>query len=202
MLALIIGVGWLIQFSWNSAGRVASPEPTEPARSMRSTLPDKPAGASAPEFTINPSSTPTASAVSSSAEEDIGARLNQWLTSSSDLKKVAETILNNFSSVKPEDQARVVHALIPLVSDENYAPLGNLMLDPRLSFNAHRMLFLNLKLRSDQVELPFLLQLMRQREAHPFAEDARIELHIRFGEDYGTDWNRWNRRIAEELSTR
>lgn len=134
--------------------------------------------------------------------EPIGVRLNRWLLSSADLNVVAENIANAFPTVKPQDHAVVIHELIPLVPDEHYPRLGRILLNSKTHPNALNMLFRNLGYRPDYIELPMNLELMRMGERHPLSEDARIKLSVRFGEDYGNDWNKWQTRIAEELKDR
>jgi len=135
-------------------------------------------------------------------QEPIGVRLNRWLLSSADLNVVAENIANAFPSVAQEDHATVIRELIPFVPDEHYPRLGRLLLDPKTSSKALTMLFRNLGYRPDSIELPMEMELMQMGTRHPLSEDARIKLTVRFGEDYGNDWNKWRTRIAQELKGR
>lgn len=135
-------------------------------------------------------------------QEPIGVRLNRWLLSSADLNVVAENIANAFPSVAQEDHATVIRELIPLVPDEHYPHLGRILLNPQTNPKALDMLFRNLSYRPDNIELPMELELLKMGVQHPYSEDARIKLSVRFGEDYGNDWNKWQTRIAEELKRR
>ena len=164
----------------------ASPEPADKSQSS---TPDAPG-------------TSPALAQEKPSQEPIGVRLNRWLLSSGDLNVVAENIANAFPTVAPEDHATVVHELIPLVPDEHYPRLGRILLDPKTHPKALDMLFRNLSYRPDNIELPMEVELMQMGPKHPLSEDARLKLTVRFGEDYGNNWNLWRTRIAEELKDR
>ena len=89
-----------------------------------------------------------------------------------------------------------------MVPDESYSPLGKLLLDPKISMDAQRLLFQNVKIRPDYIGLPYLLQLAKVGPQHPYAEEAQQQLVLRFGTDHGSNWNLWSKRIADELKDR
>lgn len=126
--------------------------------------------------------------------------LHQWLSSSTDTDKIADTIFQGWPKLKPEDHEAAVKALIPLVTDDRFAGLQQLLLDPKTSVQAKNRLFRNMTLRPMAIHLPACLELMRQSPAHPNAEEARNQLVVRLGEDYGTDWAAWQARINQELA--
>lgn len=129
-----------------------------------------------------------------------GEMLHQWLSSSQDTDKVADTVLNNWSKLKPEDHAAAVKALMPLVTDDRCAGLQRLLLDPATSLEAKQLLFKNLQRRPKDVHLPLYLAILRQTPAHPYEAEARVQLNVRLGQDYGYDWAAWQARIDQELA--
>ncbi len=129
-----------------------------------------------------------------------GELLYQWLSSSQDSDKVADTVLNNWSRLKPEDHAPAVKALMPLVTDDRCAGLQRLLLDPATSLDAKQLLFKHLQRRPKDVHLPLYLAMLRQSPAHPYEDEARVLLRVRLGQDYGNDWSAWQARIDQELA--
>lgn len=136
-------------------------------------------------------------------EREIGVRLQEWLTSSPDTAAIAGRIAREFPTVKREDQATVARELIPLVTDDVYASrMPGIVLDPKVSPDAHRLFFRDLTLRSDEVGLPLLLEIAKLGDSHPQAAEAKIRLALRFGGDPESSWEAWQPYVTEELARR
>lgn len=160
----------------------------------------------APAVTFQPASAKearTANPPTPADDREIGVRLHEWLTSSTDTAVIAGRIAREFATVKPKDQATVARELIPLVTDDVYADrLPGIVLDPKLSPEAHRLFFRDLTLRSDEVGLPLLLEIAKLGDAHPQAAEAKIRLAIRFGGDPESSWEAWQPYVTAELAQR
>ncbi|MCB1093473.1 MAG: hypothetical protein KDL87_18190, partial [Verrucomicrobiae bacterium] len=133
-------------------------------------------------------------------DREIGVRLHEWLTSSPDIDAVSFTIAKAFRTVRKEDQAEVARELIPLVRDEHFdTRLRPLLLDSTLSPDALAQFFRTMTLRTDEIELPLLIEIAKQGDTHPCYDDAIVRLSIRFGGDLNSPWETWQPLVEAEL---
>jgi hypothetical protein len=136
-------------------------------------------------------------------DREIGVRLHEWLIASPDTAVIAKLMADAFPTVKPEDQAAVAREMVPLVTDDRYAArLPALVVDPKISTEAHQILFRDLGLRPDEIELPLLLEIAKLGDAHPHSLDARLRLALRFGGDPESGWETWKPHVEAELKRR
>lgn len=154
-------------------------------------------------FTPPPSNEPTTDTPVPMDDREIGVRLHEWLTSSPDIDEVSLTIANAFRAVKWEDQAVVARELIPLVRDEHFETrIRPLLLDPTLNPDALAQFFRTMTLRTDEIELPLLIEIAKHGDAHPCHDDALVRLALRFGGDPESSWEAWQPYVTEELARR
>ncbi len=125
-------------------------------------------------------------------------RVEQWLTSSTDVRMITQKILEGFGSLKPEDHALAATKLAELLSDEDFPQVRALLLDDRTSDEAKDILYHDAMNRPDAVKLPLLFALMQQR-GHHNAEEAHQALAGALGGDLGGNMGAWQAKIAEEL---
>ncbi|MBL9151909.1 MAG: hypothetical protein JNK37_05475 [Verrucomicrobiales bacterium] len=150
-----------------------------------------------------PSNEPTTDTPVPMDDREIGVRLHEWLTSSPDIDEVSLTIANAFRTVKREDQAVVARELIPLVRDEHFdTRIRPLLLDPTLNPDALAQFFRTMTLRTDEIELPLLIEIAKHGDAHPCHDDALVRLALRFGGDPESSWEAWQPYVTEELARR
>jgi hypothetical protein len=173
----------------HGAGPPGSAADAVPRQEPRPTAPSGVTGASGLPASATPAQPPTG-----------GELLHEWLTSSQEVPEIANAVLRGWPQLKPEDHAMAVKALIPFVTNDRYHGLRTLLLDPKTSIEAKELLFRDLILRPKNLHLPLFLAVLRQSPRHPCADEARNLLYVRLGEDYGTDWGKWQARINEELS--
>jgi hypothetical protein len=110
----------------------------------------------------------------------------------------AKKLFDLFPSLPPETQVAVVENLSELVSDPNYAPLGQLLKNAKLPAPVLDGLMGDALGRPDSVKLPLMLELARN-PSHAKASEAKDILETYLGKDYGSDWAQWQQHLAEWL---
>lgn len=84
------------------------------------------------------------------------------------------------------------------LDDERYEPAFEKLSAEHVSLEIKGAIMADLMERSDFLRLPLLVQLASQT-AHPFSEDARVELVTVLGDDYGSNWLGWSDGVAVHL---
>jgi hypothetical protein len=101
----------------------------------------------------------------------------------------------------PEDgQAEAAQHITNLLPDSDYAKARPVLMNPSTPEPVLSVLFTDLMNRSDPVKLRAFLDIAKIPN-HPFREEALSDLQIFLGDDYGTDWARWNREMEAYLKT-
>jgi hypothetical protein len=186
-----IGIGWL-------ATRPTSTDSAPPAA-----LPDDNAFKPVP---LPPSNSRPAGANSSGGAANSGVMVANWqdqigdiLASDSDISNKCSDLLNLFPHLPEAGQIEAAHHLSNLTSDDNYAPLAKILIDPATSTNVDDVLMLDVINRPGTVKLPTLLEIARNPD-HPESADARSKLAMYLEDDYGTDWSTWESKINDYLT--
>ncbi|HLP78907.1 MAG TPA: hypothetical protein VK327_18560 [Candidatus Paceibacterota bacterium] len=117
-------------------------------------------------------------------------KLDEILSSDSDDTNKVHDLLAMFPNLPAEGQEEVAQHLSNLVEDENYAPLGKLLQDSKLSESVLDVLMADLLNRPNETKLPMFLELAKSQD-HPKAGEAKDMLELYLDEDYGTDWSKW-----------
>ena len=125
-------------------------------------------------------------------------RIDEWLSSSTDIPTIANKILISFPSLEDKDHLLAASKLVALVSDDRFEGLKRLLFDPKTSLEAKEFLFRDALSRAETVKLPLLLEIMQMAE-HPCANEARETLKTQFGVDYGVNYGQWQSKISEVL---
>ncbi len=90
------------------------------------------------------------------------------------------------------------HAISQL-SDADYRFAQAVITNPATYPPALAVLWADMMGRPEAVSLPTLLQVARN-SSHPYAPHARENLDLLLGQDFGTDWPRWETAIREKLA--
>lgn len=125
-------------------------------------------------------------------------RLDEILASEDEDTNKVQQLLILFPSLPPDGQDEVAQHLSNLVEDEDYAPLGQLLLDPKLPEEVLDTLLADLLNRPNETKLPMFLEVAFIPN-HPKAEEARDLLELYLDEDYGTDRATWQKKMEEWL---
>lgn len=172
-------------------------EPVSVAGVLPSDTKDKPVITPAPATAERP---PNASVeVTSQITQPSGPeRIEEWLSSSTDIPTIANKILISFPSLEDKDHLLAASKLVALVSDDRFEGLKRLLYDSRTSVEAQEFLFRDALSRAETLKLPMLLEIM-QMPAHPCADEARETLKTQLGADYGVNYGQWQSKISEVL---
>jgi RecJ-like exonuclease len=85
-----------------------------------------------------------------------------------------------------------------LLPNEEYAPLGRYLADPKTPAGVLAVLMADVLNRPNALKLPLLLEVARNPD-HAKAADAKNVLELYFEHDYGADWNAWQARMQDWL---
>ena len=110
----------------------------------------------------------------------------------------ARQMLEMFPRLPEAGQAEVAKHLSNLVSDEDYASLSQLLVNPQLTQDALDTLMSDALNRPNSLKLPTLLEVARTTQ-HPKAGDAKEVLGFFLESDYGDDWAKWQEKLQEWL---
>ncbi|HEX5315607.1 MAG TPA: hypothetical protein VFX22_03065, partial [Candidatus Kapabacteria bacterium] len=100
-----------------------------------------------------------------------------------------------FPKLPPDGQEEVAQHLSNLVDDEDYAPLGEMLKNDKLSEGVLDELLADVLNRPNNLKLPLLLQVASDAD-HAKHDEAKDLLELYLGEDYGTDWNSWGQHLT------
>ena len=203
VVALGVGIGWLAsratpsklaQPSLASAGPESSHAGTSP-HSARSNAVASAATDPAPGTgIIPPASTEMTTGLSTNWEE----KLDEILSSDDDDTNKVQQLFAMFPKLPADGQEEVAQHLSNLVEDENYAPLGKLLADPKLPDEVLEVLMSDLLNRPNATKLPMFLEIAKNPD-HSKAEESKDLLELYLEEDYGTNWDQWKQKMVDWL---
>lgn len=127
-------------------------------------------------------------------------RVNEVL----DNPKIADTakarlLLEMLPSLPVEGRESTAEHAISRLDDADYRHAQVVLTNPGTYPPALAALWSDLMGRPDAISLPTLLQVARN-SSHPYAENARENLDLLIGKDFGTDWPSWETAIREKLA--
>jgi hypothetical protein len=100
-----------------------------------------------------------------------------------------------FPKLPPDGQEEVAQHLSNLVDDEDYAPLGEMLKNDKLSEGVLDELLADVLNRPNNLKLPLLLDVAGDAN-HVKHEEAKDLLELYLGEDYGSDWSVWRQHMT------
>jgi hypothetical protein len=100
-----------------------------------------------------------------------------------------------FPKLPPDGQEEVVQHLSNLVDDQDYAPLGDLLKNPKLPEGVLDELLADVLNRPNNLKLPLLLDVASDPD-HAKKDEAKDLLELYLGDDYGSDWNAWGQHLT------
>lgn len=115
----------------------------------------------------------------------------------SDTNKVKQ-LFALFPKLPPDGQEEAVQHLSNLVEDDNYAQLGDMLKNAKLSEGVLDELLADALNRPNNLKLPLLLDVASNPD-HAKKDEAKDLLELYLGEDYGTDWAKWKDQMTTWL---
>ena len=125
-------------------------------------------------------------------------KVDEILGSDGDAPDKAKQMLEMFPRLPEEGQVEIVKHISNLLPDQDYAPMGQLLLDPQLPEDVLDALMADVLNRPNHLKLPALLEVARAAQ-HPKAADAKEVLGFFLEEDYGDDWAKWQAEMEKWL---
>ena len=125
-------------------------------------------------------------------------KVDQILSSDSKTSDKAKQMLEMFPRLPEAGQVEVAKHLSNLLPNEDYAPMGQFLANPKLAADVLDTLMADALNRPNGLKLPALLEVARTPQ-HPKAGDAKEMLGFFLDTDYGDDWPKWQEKLAEWL---
>ena len=133
------------------------------------------------------------------AENDWEKKIDEILAGESDDEDQKARKLLALLPTLPEDgQLEAVTHAANLITDDQYAPLGQLLTNVRTPTDVLDHLMADLANRANSLKLPMYLQVARNAD-HPNAQEAKSLLELYIENDYGTDWSAWEEAVQTWL---
>ena len=129
---------------------------------------------------------------------DWEGKIDDILGSDSEAPDKAKRMLEMFSRLPEAGQVEIVKHISNLLPDAEYAPMGQLLMDPQLPEDVLDGLMADALNRPNSVKLPVLLEVARTPQ-HPKADDAKDTLGVFLDGDYGDDWAKWQAEMEKWL---
>lgn len=114
--------------------------------------------------------------------------------------QTAQILLNMLPTLPEDGQVEAANHIANLIPDANYNQVKPVLLNPNTSEDVLSVFFTDLMNRDDQTKLRTFLDIAKVPN-HPFHEEALSDLEIYVGDDYGTDWTKWNAAVEKYLRT-
>lgn len=202
-LVAIIGLMWLrpdVKAPETFGQTVAGESKPAPVETRQPPPPTQPRPV-APREGVNEShaaaSAPTPAALTNLVS-DWETKVDGILSSEGTTDDKARQMLEMFPRLPEAGQAEVAKHLSNLVSDEDYASLSQLLVNPQLTQDTLDTLMSDALNRPNSLKLPTLLEVARTTQ-HPKAGDAKEVLGFFLEADYGDDWAKWQEKLQEWL---
>lgn len=125
-------------------------------------------------------------------------KVDEILGADTDDTNKVQRLFALFPHVPAESKSEVAQHLSNLVSDDDYARLGELLKDAALAEDALDVLMADALNRPNSLKLPQLLE-VAQTPSHPKADEAKDILSLFLDEDFGTDWPKWKEKMTDWL---
>jgi hypothetical protein len=125
-------------------------------------------------------------------------KLEAILRSEGDDSEKTKQLYAMFPQLPEDGQVEIAQHLSNLVSDQDYAPLGKMLADPKEPEGVLDVLIADLLNRPNATKLPMLLDVAKNSQ-HPKAVEAKDLLELYLEEDYGQDWAKWQAKTDQWL---
>lgn len=153
----------------------------------------------APGTTAQPETTsPMIAATDPNAVAEWEQKIDDALVSGKDEAETGRAILEMLPRLPPEGQISAAEHIGNLLANEDYAPFAGYLTNNATSTEVYEIIFADLLNRPNYIKLPMLLEVARNGKPEQ-ATEAKDFLEVFIGEDYGTDWNTWQVKVAEWL---
>ncbi len=113
--------------------------------------------------------------------------------------QVGKRLLDLLPALPVQARETAAEEAIKRIPNADYSVVIPTLINPQTYSLTHAVLLKDLMERPDSVRLPALLQIARTPQ-HPLAASAHDNLDGLLGQDYGTDWTRWDTAVRATLT--
>lgn len=203
MRNLLIGAALILvvalYYGWQWAGQDASPLPvakTDSAKgsqeAVKSVEPVVSGSSSQSGMTGGPDRLITV--------EEGDVMIDEILRSNKEIPQMARDLHDLVKKLNGEAQVNASRHLVNLTSDEDYGLIAGYLTDAKMNPDVIEVLFSDLMNRNRVLQMPLFMNLLKN-PAHPQNEQVRNVLTILAGEDFGTDWAKWDQWAQQEIKS-
>ena len=194
VLLIGVGIGWLATRKTPADGRI-SERKSALTNQVPTRIPFFSTNAR-PHRALSSNKTPSPSAIATNLITDWEDKLDDILGSEGQDTDKAKQMLAMFPRLPEDGQVEVAQHVSNLLPDQEYAPLGKLLLDSKLPEAVLDVLIVDVLNRPNSLKLPLLLEIAQDPQ-HPKAGEAKHLLELYLEQDYGTDWNKWQAKLKQ-----
>jgi hypothetical protein len=126
-------------------------------------------------------------------------KIDQVLRSNVNETATAQILISMLPSLPEDGQVEASHHISNLLADKDYNSVTPLLVNPSTPQPVLSVLMTDLMNRGDATKLRALLEIAKVPN-HPMHDEAASDLQIFLGEDFGTDWAKWNAALERYLA--
>ncbi len=201
---LFIGAGFIfvvaLYYGWQWAGQEATPLPmvkTDSAKGSQEAIKSvEPLASGSP----GQSSMTTGGPDRLITVEEGDVMIDEILRSNKEIPELARDLHDLVKKLNGEAQVNASRHLVNLTSDEDYGLIAGYLTDAKMNPDVIEVLFSDLMNRNRVLQMPLFMNLLKN-PAHPQNEQVRNVLTILAGEDFGTDWAKWDQWAQQEIKS-
>jgi hypothetical protein len=132
--------------------------------------------------------------------EEGDVMIDEILRSNKEIPQMARDLHDLVKKLNGEAQVNASRHLVNLTSDEDYGLIAGYLTDAKMNPDVIEVLFSDLMNRNRVLQMPLFMNLLKN-PAHPQNEQVRNVLTILAGEDFGTDWAKWDQWAQQEIKS-
>lgn len=132
--------------------------------------------------------------------EEGDVMIDEILRSNKEIPELARDLHDLVKKLNGEAQVNASRHLVNLTSDEDYGLIAGYLTDAKMNPDVIEVLFSDLMNRNRVLQMPLFMNLLKN-PAHPQNEQVRNVLTILAGEDFGTDWAKWDQWAQQEIKS-
>ena len=201
-IAVVIAAGVLLGwFGGRDTASVSQPAPlspsgeTAPAQTNRSRFFTR---RSQPKVPATNEAPAVVSATDTNLVTNWEERIDELLRANIGEADKAKRMLALLPQFPEEGQAEAAQHIANLLPNEDYAPFGRYLADPKTPAGVLDVLIGDVLNRPNALKLPLLLEVARNPD-HSKAAEARQVLELYLEADYGANWDVWQQKVEEWL---
>lgn len=132
--------------------------------------------------------------------EEGDVMIDEVLRSNKEIPQMARDLHGLVKRLNGEAQVNASRHLVNLTSDEDYGLIAGYLTDAKTNPDVIEVLFSDLMNRNRGLQMPLFLNILKN-PAHPQNEQVRNVLTILAGQDFGTDWTKWDQWGQQEVKS-